>query len=289
MGTDPLRAFASLRAMMRGLRRRATIAATVLAVAVALGGLSGAAAAPAGHSARIPPFKRGSDSATLVDGRASVKKAKTTITLPRVLLRAYANETSSIKHKVLFSSTPSWVVTHRGKHPRYGVFPVTHTKVLAFGSIPITAQLHLHQVVRNGVITPLTVNTSGGILPPFKRNPAVVTGLLTIRISNVRVDKVPAHVGSNCHTATPLKLRLVGRSKYDLFLGGLLKGKQTIPPFTGCGTGGDDLDPLITGMISGPGNMLKMVQGNLGGWDRSKPSDCKGCHPPRHGKARAGR
>jgi hypothetical protein len=273
---------------MRPRRRQVTVALTVLVAAVSIGSLTGASAAPsartAGHRAGIPPFKKGSNAATLVDGKASVHKLRTTVTLPRVLLHAYANETTSIVGKVLNSSTPSWAVTHKGKHPRYGVLPVAHTTVLGFGSIPITASLHLNQVVRNGTITPITVKTSGLIVPPFKRKPAVVTGLLNVRVSNVKVDQVPAHVGPNCHTVTPLKLRLVGHPPgYDLFTGGPLSGKQTIPPFVGCGIHGDNLDPLLTGMISGPGNLLRMQQGNLGTWDQKKPSDCKGCHPPKHG------
>ena len=59
-----------------------------------------------------------------------------------------------------------------------------------------------------------------------------------------------------------------------------LKGKVTIPEFTGCGTQGDDLDPLLNGTISGPGNMLHMTQGILGTWNKHKPGDCQGCRPP---------
>jgi hypothetical protein len=185
---------------------------------------------------------------------------------------------------VLDSSTPSWAVTHKGKHPHYGAFPVAHTTVLGFGSIPITASLHLSQVVNNGTIVPITVTTSGLIVAPFTQQPAVITGLLNVRVSNVKVDQVPAHVGPNCHTATPLHLRLVGHPpRYNLFIGGPLRGLQTIPPFVGCGIHGDNLDPLLTGMISGPGNLLRMQQGNLGSWDPSKPRDCTGCKPPKHG------
>ena len=35
-----------------------------------------------------------------------------------------------------------------------------------------------------------------------------------------------------------------------------------IPPFTGCGVG-EDLDPLLTGLISGKDNYVKMTQGAI--------------------------
>jgi hypothetical protein len=257
-----------------------------LVCVVGLGTLSGATAAPAARLAaapsggHIPKQKGGSNAATLVDGTTTVKKAKTTITLPRVLLHAYANNKFKIKHKILYTTSPSWAVTHRGRHPRFGTFPVAHSAVLGFGAIPITASLHLTQVVHHGLIVPIVVRTKGQTVAPFKRFPAHVTGLVDVRISRVMVDEVPLHVGPNCHSATPMRLRLTGGKKYDLFQGGLLKGVVTIPPFVGCGTHGDNLDPLLNGTISGPGNRLRQIQGNLGGWDPSRPNDCKGCHPP---------
>lgn len=270
-------------------RRRLLTAAAIVATAVVLGGLSGASAAPAAliaqraasGGATIPPQKAGSNAATLVDGTATVKKAKTTVTLPRVELHAYANNKFKIKHKVLYTTSPSWAVTHQGKHPRYGTFPVAHSTVLGFGSIPITASLHLTQIVHHGLYVPVTVRTAGQTVAPFKRFPAHVHGLVDVRISRVMVDQVPLHVGPDCHSATPMHLRLIGGKHYDLFQGGVLKGTETIPPFTGCGTGGDDLDPLLDGTIAGPGNTLRMVQGNLGSWDPNKPNDCKGCHAPK--------
>ena len=37
---------------------------------------------------------------------------------------------------------------------------------------------------------------------------------------------------------------------------------MTIPPFTGCGVS-EDLDPLITGLVSGGGNFVKLTQGSI--------------------------
>lgn len=40
-----------------------------------------------------------------------------------------------------------------------------------------------------------------------------------------------------------------------------MSGVVTIPAFSGCGTGGEDLDSLFTASISGPGNAIIMNQG----------------------------
>lgn len=267
--------------------RRSALAAVVLAT-VGLGTLTGASAQPAPHITQaphpgLPPITGGSDAAALVDGTATVRKAKTLVTLPRTVLRTYANETSRNKHNILYSQSPVWAVTHVGRHPQFGVFPVAHSAVLGFGAIPITADLHLTQLVRHGQIVPLEVVSKVGIAFPFREYPTHVTGQANVRIANVFVDQVPLHVGPNCHTVTPLRLDLVGNPKtYNLFSGGLLTGTVRIPNFTGCGTGGDDLDPLLNGTISGPGNQLVQHQGNLAPWDPTKPHDCNGCKPPRH-------
>src|SRR6476660_3634368 len=239
------------------ISRRSVVAAAALTVTT-LATLGAADAAPAPHVAAssypsgIRPIHGGSDAAALVDGTATVRKAMVVVTLPRVLLRSYANETSQTKNKILSSASPAWAVTHIGRHPRFGVFPVAHSAVLAFGAIPITADLHLSQVVRHGQIAPIVVHSKLRIAPPFHAYPAHVKGDVNVRISNVLVDQVPLNVGPDCHTAVPMHLELIGpANKYTLFQGGPLHGTVTIPPFTGCGTGGDDLDPLLTGMISG--------------------------------------
>jgi hypothetical protein len=266
---------------------RRTVAAVAALALTTLGTLSGADAAPAartsgsGYPTGIRPIRGGSNAAALVTGTTDVRKTKTVVTLPLTLTRTYANETSHITNKILFSKSPIWAVTHLGKHPRYGLFPVAHSAVLGFGAIPITADLHLSQIVRHGQIVPIVLYSKNGTQFPFVKYPTHVRGLVNVRVSNVRVDQVPVHVGPNCRTVTAMKLRLTGTDpSYNLFTGGLLEGTVTIPPFTGCGTGGDDLDPLLTGTISGPGNKLVQHQGNLNVWTPNDPSDCAACRPP---------
>lgn len=203
------------------------------------------------------------------------------MTLPLVELRTYANESYVIGKKSIRTASPAWAVTHVHGRPRYGVFPVTRTSVLGFGALPVTASLHLRQIRRGGQLVPIRIRTLSSTVPPFVTAPTRVNALVTLRLTDVRVDRVPLDVGAHCHSTVPMHLRLRGFApKYTVFTGGPLSGTETIPSFTGCGTGGDDLDPLITGMISGPGNPLHMVQGALGAWNPKTPHDCSGCKPP---------
>ena len=100
---------------------------------------------------------------------------------------------------------------------------------------------------------------------------------MNITLSDVTVDRVPVDVGPDCQTGTPAHLHLIAPAGYypqnvppselkgkpGEFQplggggpGGYLQGTADIPAFSGCHNGADDLDPLLTAMISGPGNPL---------------------------------
>ena len=154
--------------------------------------------------------------------------------------------------------------------------PVTAT-FLAFRFVPVTATLHL---VELGPIH--IVSVSGITKPPY---PITVraSSRVSIRVSSVMVNGVPLQVGTRCQTQTPLDLVLIGKGDntipptgYTVPTGGPLSGTVTIPPFTGCGVT-ENLDPLLTGSISGPGNFIKMTQGKLCG--PSQPAVWT-CPPP---------
>ena len=195
------------------LSRWSVAAVSALAVTTLLT-FSGAEAQPAPHATMsqrgtgIPPISGGTDAGAFTIGTTTARKAKTKITLPLTLLRAYANEVSHITKGNLYSTTPSWAVTHAGRHPRFGIFPVVHSAVLGFGAIPITADLHLTQLVHAGKIVPITVYSKNQADFPFKKFPTHVRGQVHVRIANVFVDRVPLEVGPNCQTAVPMKLRL---------------------------------------------------------------------------------
>ncbi|MFF1379736.1 DUF6801 domain-containing protein [Streptomyces sp. NPDC058308] len=84
-----------------------------------------------------------------------------------------------------------------------------------------------------------------------------------LRLYDVRVNGVPLDVGPRCRTSRPVETELTG--SYPVSEGGLLQGELDIPPLAGCGVHGEDLDALLSGAVSGPGNALKIRQGRVCG------------------------
>jgi uncharacterized protein DUF6801 len=134
--------------------------------------------------------------------------------------------------------------------------PPIKTTVLTFGFEPTTATM-----------------TTTQIGPSFVENwqhdgvpMASVTGQVDIALSDVHVNGVPLDVGPRCHTSTPVQLNLSGIPPYNPLLGGPLEGVLNIPPFTGCGVT-ENLDPLLNAPLSGPNNLVRIIQGapGLGG------------------------
>ncbi|MFI8848668.1 DUF6801 domain-containing protein [Streptomyces sp. NPDC053499] len=124
---------------------------------------------------------------------------------------------------------------------------------LDFDFMPVTAKIEFKS-------SPMTIVTvqRGSSSPNY----ATIHLSQTLRMHDVTVNGVPLEVGPHCRTSRPLELELKGKQpEYEVLKGGVLRAKFTIPPFTGCGTGGEDLDPLFTGSISGSGNYLKLIQG----------------------------
>jgi hypothetical protein len=181
-------------------------------------------------------------------------------------------ESHKFKHgKLVVKSTAKLYYRGRAELP-----PVRAT-FLAFRFVPVTATLHLVE------LTPISIVSVSGIsAPPYPITVRASTKI-SVRVSNVLVNKVPLDVGTHCRTASPVKLVLVGRGQntippkgYTVPTGGPLAGRLTIPRFTGCGVS-ENLNPLLTGSISGPGNFVKMTQGKLCG--PSQPSNWS-CPPP---------
>lgn len=139
---------------------------------------------------------------------------------------------------------------------------------------------------------------------------ARVEGKVEISLSDLRVDGVPVDLGSSCRTVRPADIALYsdqanggyfpGEGGYLGAFDGLhpgsvapldspeyanhssdLQGRSlaastgvTVPPFTGCGVGGDDLSPLVTAMASGPNNPIRATQAVASPrGDQSKPID----------------
>ncbi|MBW8481672.1 fibronectin type III domain-containing protein [Actinomadura parmotrematis] len=126
--------------------------------------------------------------------------------------------------------------------------------MLQFGFMPVRARMQMVQE-KPGLLTTYPGN-------PFRLKATVE---MTVRVTGATVNGAPLDLGRSCRSVRPAVLTLTGGGPAEYVnvqKGGILRGVYTIPPFTGCGAG-EDLDPLLTGAVSGPGNYLKMVQGPL--------------------------
>ncbi|MFD3324919.1 DUF6801 domain-containing protein [Streptomyces sp. NPDC058701] len=155
--------------------------------------------------------------------------------------------------------------------------PPFQSTFLTFGFTPTTATMILEQA------GPMTVASDVLLVFPDNIAETYVRAPLVLRVLDVKVNGTPLDVGPSCRTQTPLSspepdpatypgphLVMLGKGQlingtdatgYVLTSGGPLTGEVTIPPFTGCGVGGEDLDRLLTASISGPGNYVKQIQG----------------------------
>jgi hypothetical protein len=155
--------------------------------------------------------------------------------------------------------------------------PPVRTTFLAFRFVPVTATLKVTE------LTPIKIRSVSGITAPPYPITVRATTRVSIRISDVDVNGVPLAIGPHCRPVSSPRLILVGRGDntippkgYTVPTGGPLSGRLTIPAFTHCGIT-ENLDPLLTGSISGPGNFVLMTQGKLCG--PSQPAAWT-CPPP---------
>ena len=155
--------------------------------------------------------------------------------------------------------------------------PPVRATFLAFGFVPVTASLTVTE------LRPITIRSVSGVTAPPYPITVSATTTVAIRISDVVVNGVPLAIGPHCRPVSDARLTLTGRGEntipprgYTVPTGGPLTGNLTIPAFTDCGVT-ENLDPLLTGSISGPGNFDLMTQGKLCG--PSQPANWT-CPPP---------
>ncbi|SMD18718.1 hypothetical protein SAMN05661093_05873 [Kibdelosporangium aridum] len=146
------------------------------------------------------------------------------------------------------------------------LWPPASGSFVAFGFMPTTA-----------VVTVVPVERAEGRLQD-----GIFTGTAKVHLvlSNVKVNGTPLPVGPKCQTAEPVVMPLKSvPGEWDVFAGGTIETDVTIPPFQGC-FGTENLDPLFTGLISGPGNHVKLKFGEI---HFCEPPD-KPCVPPLPGR-----
>lgn len=147
--------------------------------------------------------------------------------------------------------------------------PDAESTFMAFGFQPVSAKVSFE----NG---PMTISVADVGRGPSRVTVATAYFRQSLRLHDVKVNGTPLDVGSNCGTSKPFKVVLNGVGTYrNALVGGPLNGKVDIPAFSGCGTGGEDLNPLFTASLSGPGNRVFLNQGTV-----CVPSQSDGLCPP---------
>lgn len=185
----------------------------------------------------------------------------------------FAESHRFINHNTELVERSTAELYYKGLHE----LPPVQATFLTFRFVPVTATLHLIE------LTPIKIVSVSGITGlPFPITVRAASKIL-VRVSDVTVNGVPLNVGTQCRTASPVNLVLIGKGDntipprgYTVPTGGPLSGMIKIPPFINCGVS-ENLDPLLTGSISGPGNFVKMTQGKLCG--PSQPQNWT-CPPP---------
>lgn len=141
--------------------------------------------------------------------------------------------------------------------------PPARATLLAFGFMPVSATLQISEIgPLNAALVSCLPASKKFKCPPQAPNEAFFFGRVTLRIYDVNINGVPLNVGSHCQTATPFNLELTGRPPaYNISLiNGVLTGSVTVPQFSGCANGSDNLDPVFDATVSGPGNFVKINQ-----------------------------
>ncbi|RZS34109.1 hypothetical protein EV193_110261 [Herbihabitans rhizosphaerae] len=136
-----------------------------------------------------------------------------------------------------------------------------------FRFMPSTSTVSFRPDGRAAGTGAVVLNPPPGSSPDNLYIDATVTVKLFIQLSDVRQDGLPLNVGSNCRTVVPASITMKGLVAMPTNGTPGAKSEMTatyeIPPTRGCGVT-EPLDPLLTGIMSGPGNTLKTTLTYLG-------------------------
>ena len=201
------------------------------------------------------------------------------------------NQPFSAEPTTVFSNL--YVHSPEGAPETYGYFPPVTVRTVAFGAIPVEATVQISQLrdaenlpmpLRSEAVAEfywLIANEKGGRScgPDYQGrtggilHDATTTGKVNVRVSDLSIDGVRLDIGSHCGTVEPAEISMIGKGwwgadpdligplppapdtpYYGVSSGGLLNGTIDIPAFTGCLVGTEDVSPLLTTSVSGPGN-----------------------------------
>ncbi|MFI9416788.1 DUF6801 domain-containing protein [Streptomyces werraensis] len=236
----------------------------------------------------VPPCRYGEDNPptplslnAYVTGYANVKKQKAASYLPPscVLIdggefQLPADEPPDPEHLVMVLETYG-EFSYQGRRET----PPYDSTFLTFDFTPVKATMVLKQTGPMRIDARMKMRYSD----LFMTTETYVRVPLVAQVTALEVNGVPLEVGPACRTGKSLTsvdpdpakhpgdhVVLYGKAEqaigedvvgYTLLTGGPLAGEVSIPAFTGCGTGDEDLDRLLTASVSGPGNHIKQVQG----------------------------
>jgi hypothetical protein len=202
------------------------------------------------HAIPPPPGPFGSPLCSYLTGFANVAKLNAAVFQPAGIVNVGATT-------LQFGCKPGgWACQQAHVEPWFEgrpQLPPAPSSMLPFGFVPSTATMQLTQV---GLAK---VDLEAKISRPTD-GVAVATAQMMARLFDVKVNGVPLDVGPDCRTSEPIEVVLTATyPSYSITEGGPLDGVVDIPSFSGCGTT-EDLDPVVSGLVSGPGNYIKMIQ-----------------------------
>ncbi|MFI9008341.1 hypothetical protein ACIGNX_14040 [Actinosynnema sp. NPDC053489] len=197
----------------------------VTPVLVAAAVLAAAALSPTGAARREVPAPRpaaGIKVVYRVEGTSRIHKLQSDLAIGPGLLEAEID---------LVSGTITGDLT---LPPSDGYFVV-------FGFVPTTARTDLIPVAK--------------VTGTIKEGDVAANSRLDIALGDVAVNAQPLDVGGACRTVEPASIDLAGPFELAQMR---MRGVYAIPPFAGC-RGRERLDPLLTGLISGPDNAIDLT------------------------------
>jgi hypothetical protein len=220
---------------------------------------------PGCHPIEPPPVPNYQDFCANLTGYANVAKLHGSVLQPTGLLNIAAGSfqfnCDGVDGKICSQNTAE---PNLDGQP---MLPPAPGSFYAFGFVPTTATMQLTQIGLATIDIFFMADGSDDALATARLK-------LSARLFDATVNGVPLDLGPNCRTAVPIDAVLTANPlTYSITQGGVLSGTVTIPPFAGCGVT-EDLDPILTGLVSGPGNYVKMTQGAV-----CSLSNAFGCPP----------
>lgn len=194
--------------------------------------------AQAVRTTAMPAAAEGLKTSHWVDGTSRIKKLNSEITIGRGRFDGSVTigDPGRVSGDLAIPPSPSYFVT--------------------FGFMPVTGVVEMVQDRPADGTTTVKMQNGDAIAD------VDATVHVLIRLRDVKVDRKPLDVGPACRTAQPVDINIKGTLVLRNDPNGVpptkVRSVYTVPKFTGCGAT-EDLNPMMTGLVSGPGNILDTV------------------------------